>query len=110
MPTKIATNTVELRHFFVTPGVAAAHALSGVAILAGAESVLKTTPLYILVDSPESHRRCFYPNHNRRPCYNSLSYAGAASKLVHVVDPGAATFVVNAFCLGGNNFHEWTLP
>jgi hypothetical protein len=48
MPTKIATNTVELRHFFVTPGVAAAHALSGVAILAGAESVLKTTPLYIL--------------------------------------------------------------
>ncbi len=38
----------ELRHFFVTPGVAAAHALSGVAIFAGAESVLKTTPLYLL--------------------------------------------------------------
>ena len=48
MPTQSAANTVELRHFFVTPGVAAAHALSGVAILAGAESVLKTTPLYIL--------------------------------------------------------------
>src|SRR4029077_19799405 len=39
---------VELRHFFVTPGVAAAHALSGVAIFSGAESVLKTTPLYLL--------------------------------------------------------------
>ena len=45
---KAATNMVELRHFFVTPGVAAAHALSGVAIFAGAESVLKTTPLYLL--------------------------------------------------------------
>jgi hypothetical protein len=40
--------TTELHHFFVTPGVASAHALSGFAILAGAESVLKTTPLYIL--------------------------------------------------------------
>jgi ABC-type polysaccharide/polyol phosphate export permease len=40
--------TIELRHFFVTPGVAAAHALSGAAIFAGAESILKTTPLYIL--------------------------------------------------------------
>jgi hypothetical protein len=39
---------IELRHFFVTPGVAAAHALSGFAIFAGAESVLKTTPLFIL--------------------------------------------------------------
>ena len=48
MPTQPANNTIELRHFFVTPGVAAAHALSGVAIFAGAESVLKTTPLYIL--------------------------------------------------------------
>jgi hypothetical protein len=48
MPTQPANNTIELRHFFVTPGVAAAHALSGVAIFAGADSVLKTTPLYIL--------------------------------------------------------------
>ena len=48
MPTQAVTGTVELRHFFVTPGVAAAHALSGVAIFAGAESVLKTTPLYLL--------------------------------------------------------------
>jgi hypothetical protein len=48
MPIQAATNTVELRHFFVTPGVAAAHTLSGLAIFAGAESVLKTTPLYIL--------------------------------------------------------------
>jgi protein-S-isoprenylcysteine O-methyltransferase Ste14 len=48
MPTQPANNTIELRHFFVTPGVAAAHALSGVAIFAGAESVLKTTPLYLL--------------------------------------------------------------
>ena len=39
---------IELRHFFVTPGVVAAHALSGAAIFAGAERVLKTTPLYIL--------------------------------------------------------------
>jgi hypothetical protein len=46
--TQSVTNAVQLRHFFVTPGVAAAHALSGVAILAGAESVLKTTPLFIL--------------------------------------------------------------
>jgi hypothetical protein len=48
MPTQPVNNAIELRHFFVTPGVAAAHALSGVAIFAGAESVLKTTPLYIL--------------------------------------------------------------
>jgi hypothetical protein len=48
MPTQGANNIVELRHFFVTPGVAAAHTLSGVAIFAGAESVLNTTPLYIL--------------------------------------------------------------
>jgi hypothetical protein len=48
MPTGAATKVVELRHFFVTPGVAAAHALSGVAIFAGAASVLKTTPLYLL--------------------------------------------------------------
>jgi hypothetical protein len=48
MQNQAATNTIELRHFFVTPGVAAAHALSGVAIFAGAESVLKTTPLYLL--------------------------------------------------------------
>lgn len=48
MPTQGANNIVELRHFFVTPGVAAAHTLSGLAIFAGAESVLKTTPLYIL--------------------------------------------------------------
>src|SRR3974390_3460355 len=48
MPLQSATNIVELRHFFVTPGVAAAHALSGLAIFAGAESVLKTTPLFIL--------------------------------------------------------------
>jgi hypothetical protein len=47
MPTRAVTGTVELRHFFVTPGVAAAHALSGVAIFAGADSVLKTTPLYL---------------------------------------------------------------
>ena len=47
MPTQGATS-IELRHFFVTPGVAAAHALSGAAIFAGADSVLKTTPLYIL--------------------------------------------------------------
>jgi hypothetical protein len=47
MPSQVDT-TIELRHFFVTPGVAAAHALSGAAIFAGAESVLKTTPLYIL--------------------------------------------------------------
>ena len=45
MPTQETTNMIELRHFFVTPGVAAAHALSGLAIFAGAESVLKTTPL-----------------------------------------------------------------
>ena len=48
VPTQAATNTVGLRHFFVTPGVAAAHALSGLAIFAGADSVLKTTPLFIL--------------------------------------------------------------
>jgi hypothetical protein len=48
MPTQETTNMTELRHFFVTPGVAAAHALSGLAIFAGAESVLKTTPLYLL--------------------------------------------------------------
>jgi hypothetical protein len=48
MPTRAVTGTVELRHFFVTPGVAAAHALSGVAIFAGADSVLKRTPLYLL--------------------------------------------------------------
>ena len=48
MPTQAVTGTVELRDFFITPGVAAAHALSGVAIFAGAESVLKTTPLYLL--------------------------------------------------------------
>jgi ABC-type polysaccharide/polyol phosphate export permease len=48
MPAQPANNTIELRHFFVTRGVAAAHALSGMAIFAGAESVLKTTPLYIL--------------------------------------------------------------
>jgi hypothetical protein len=48
MPTQETTNMIELRHFFVTPGVAAAHALSGVAIFAGAGSVLKTTPLYLL--------------------------------------------------------------
>jgi hypothetical protein len=48
MPTEAATNIVELRHFFVTPGVAAAHTLSGLAIFAGADSVLKTTPLYLL--------------------------------------------------------------
>jgi hypothetical protein len=48
MPTEAATDRIELRHFFVTPGVAAAHALSGMAIFAGAASVLKTTPLYLL--------------------------------------------------------------
>ena len=48
MPSRETNNVVELRHFFVTPGVAAAHALSGLAIFAGAESVLKTTPLYLL--------------------------------------------------------------
>jgi hypothetical protein len=48
MPTGAATKLIELRHFFVTSGVAAAHALSGVAIFAGAASVLKTTPLYLL--------------------------------------------------------------
>jgi hypothetical protein len=55
MSTQDTTNMVELRHFFVTPGVAAAHALSGMAIFVGAESVLKTTPLYLLgliVQSP----------------------------------------------------------
>jgi len=39
--------TLGLAHPIVTPGVAAAHALSGVAIFAGAASVLKTTPLYL---------------------------------------------------------------
>jgi hypothetical protein len=48
IPTEAATDRIALRHFFVTPGVAAAHALSGMAIFAGAESVLKTTPLYLL--------------------------------------------------------------
>jgi len=48
MPREAATNRIALRHFFVTPGVAAAHALSGLAIFAGAASVLKTTPLYLL--------------------------------------------------------------
>ena len=79
MPAQPANNTVELRHFFVTPGVAAAHALSGLAIFAGAESVLKTTPLYILgliVHNPLKRR--FYPGHKRHYCCNSLSYAEAA--------------------------------
>ena len=48
MPREAATDRIALRHFFVTPGVAAAHALSGLAIFAGAASVLKTTPLYLL--------------------------------------------------------------
>ena len=48
MPREAATARIALRHFFVTPGVAAAHALSGLAIFAGAASVLKTTPLYLL--------------------------------------------------------------
>ena len=48
MPIQVAPKTIELRHFFVTPGVATAHALSGLAIFAGADSVLKTTPLFIL--------------------------------------------------------------
>jgi hypothetical protein len=48
MPTEAATDRIEVRHFFVMPGVAAAHALSGVAIFAGADSVLKATPLYLL--------------------------------------------------------------
>jgi hypothetical protein len=48
MSSRGRNSIVELRHFFVTPGVAAAHALSGVAIFAGADSVLKTTPLYLL--------------------------------------------------------------
>ena len=40
--------TTELHHLFVTPEVTLRLSLSGFAILAGAESVLKTTPLYIL--------------------------------------------------------------
>ena len=48
MPREAATDRIALRHFFVTPGVAVAHALSGLAIFAGAASVLKTTPLYLL--------------------------------------------------------------
>jgi hypothetical protein len=43
MPIQAATKTIELRHFFVTPGVAAAHALSGFAILAGAAILILVT-------------------------------------------------------------------
>jgi hypothetical protein len=83
MPPQEAPNRVELRHFFVTPGVAAAHALSGLAIFAGAESVLKTTPLYLLgliVHKPI--QRCYYPDRDRRSCNNTLFYARAASKMI----------------------------
>ena len=45
--TVMKTRQVERRHV-VPLAVAAAHAISGVAILAGAHSVMQTTPLYIL--------------------------------------------------------------
>jgi para-nitrobenzyl esterase len=51
-----------------------------------------------------------YPDHDRRSCNNSLSHAGAASTLVHVVDSAATVFVINAFRFGRCSYHGRTLP
>ena len=77
--------------------------------LLGRERLKDDAALYSRLDSPQSHQRRFYPGHKRRSCCNSLSYAEAASNLVYVVDPSAAMFVINAFRLGSNSDHKWTL-
>ena len=105
-----AATTIELRHFFVTPGVAAAHALSGAAICCRSRERSKdNATLYSRFDSPQSYQRRLYLGHYRHSCCHSLFYVGTASKLVHVVDPAAAMFVVNALRLGGNSYPEWAL-
>ena len=75
----------------------------------GRERLKDDAALYSGFDSPQSHQHRFYPGHKRRSCCNSLSYAQAASNLVYVVDPSAAMFVINAFRLGSNGDHKWTL-
>jgi hypothetical protein len=111
MPIQAATNTVELRHFFVTPGVAAAHTFSGLAIFAGAESVLKTTPLYILgviVQNPIivafiliiTSVLAIIPYLVREPRRRWFMLLILRQQF----------FVVNAFRLGSHVYHGRTLP
>jgi hypothetical protein len=112
MPTQAVTGTVELRHFFITPGVAAAHALSGVAIFAGADSVLKTTPLYLLgliVQNPINVAIILIVT----AVLAVISYMmrePRRSWFMYVVDSPAAVFVVDAFCIGWSSDHGRTLP
>jgi hypothetical protein len=80
MPTEAATDRIGVGHFFVTPGVATAHVLSGVAIFAGADrnDATLSSPL----DCPESHHRCHYPDRNGRSRSCSLPDAGTSSHMV----------------------------
>ena len=111
MPTGTATKVVESRHFFVTPEVAAAHALSGVAIFAGADSVLKTTPLYLLglivqisvnvsIILIATAVLAVIPYLMREP---------RRSWFMLLILPQQC-FVVDAFRIGGSSDHGWTLP
>jgi hypothetical protein len=109
MPREAATDRIALRHFFVTPGVAAAHALSGLAIFAGAASVLKTTPLYLLgsiVPNPAVAASILIAT----AALAIIPYLTGETRRLWFIDSPATVFVANAFCVGCTSDHGWTLP